>query len=120
VSPATDTSKQYVYNTYFYYSTIAKNNIPISLKEQSSVRNVSQASSLLELYPNPAQNEARFRIVKGTNQTGMLYNAQGQLMSTFKVIEGENTINIEKLQKGFYIMKIPTAQGILMGKFMKE
>lgn len=74
----------------------------------------------LFLYPNPSYNNLNLRtttdgikIIKTT-----IYSLQGQKMGGFQLID--NSINIENLASGMYLLKIETNLGIVNRNFIRK
>ena len=66
------------------------------------------------LYPNPAQSE--INLVLSENENLTIYSIDGKLIKTTKGKIGTNTINVNDLPKGNYILKTKTASQ----KFIKK
>ncbi len=69
----------------------------------------------LKLYPNPAKNHIRI------DQAGIIsiYSLAGKVILT-KSVSATETINIETLPTGVYLVKCKTAQGVFKGRLLKN
>lgn len=80
------------------------------------------ASVALDVLPNPAKDRVRIA-VKGlaTPATLYFYNAAGQVMESRLIAsDGQLEWNIGQWPAGVYFYQMPTAQGILSGRLLKE
>jgi len=89
-----------IYNPVPNAINIAKNNIDISI------------------YPNPINDILNIK----SNENGkiFLYNLNGQLIESLPIQVGESSINLEHLQKGFYILNIITENNNINFKIFKN
>jgi hypothetical protein len=64
-------------------------------------------------YPNPVQNGKLFITATGLGQiaTGVLKAADGRIVYSGKIINGQNTINIEKIPAGIYLLSVQDENG---------
>ena len=67
------------------------------------------------IYPNPAKQEINISSSQKIEKISV-YNSLGQFLFESKT----NQINIEKLEKGIYFIRITTEKGELVEKFIKE
>lgn len=83
----------------------------------------------LELYPNPAHSTVRIELSASSTLIGplTLLNTLGQVVSlpTSSILLGQDrirsiTLNVSHLPEGAYFVVIPTEQGSLHGRFVKE
>jgi hypothetical protein len=69
----------------------------------------------IKIYPNPVKNilhiDTNSKIVKGE-----IFSISGQIMKTFS----DKEINVSKLPKGIYILKLNLKNEIITQKFIKE
>lgn len=70
--------------------------------------NLSCNGSVMMVYPNPVTNILNIVIPALQNDVtiGKLYNANGKLIFSGEMINGANTINMEKFSKGIYLLKL--------------
>jgi hypothetical protein len=86
----------------------------VSIKEKSGFLN--EAS----IYPNPARDALND---KWKDKSGLAYkiiNAVGQVVVSGNLLSGLNTINIQKLAPGFYIIELNDANSKISTKFIKH
>lgn len=72
--------------------------------------------------PNPAENIINVIIDNVTGfQNGILdiYDIQGQLLKQQQVLQNNLRIDISKLEKGVYLIKVKTEKGIAVKRFVK-
>lgn len=80
----------------------------------SKIININESS--IEIYPNPTQNSLNFKGISDFNYK--IYDLKGAC-----VLEGENcneSIDVRKLSKGIYQIKINKENTIISKKFIKE
>lgn len=58
----------------------------------------------INIFPNPV--DTTLNIIAEEQNTALLYNISGQLVKTFAVVKGKNTIEVAHLSKGLYLLKI--------------
>lgn len=98
-----NTSPQMGYGILNFYKTY----------QTLSVKDVKKV--LVKLYPNPAKNILNISS-EATIQSIELYDFLGRLIKT----ETKNNVDVSKLSKGNYLLKIKTADQELIEKFIKE
>jgi len=86
----------------------------------TGLKNISNKTSEndFELFPNPVSNVLTVRASKKT--VAKIYNTTGQLMLSQTVEGSNNTINVEQLAKGLYIIKLFGGGTKMSGKLIKE
>ena len=75
-------------------------------------------SKSLEIYPNPTKGKVEINASQAGNL--QIFNLQGQLIEAQAVGEGKNQINLSKLPKGLYLLKLQTELGVQSQKLMLE
>jgi len=72
------------------------------------------------LYPNPATN--KIHIVSGGEENAevYIYSISGQLVHNQKLVDGNQEIDISKLNEGLYIVAIKTDDEIYTKKLIKQ
>lgn len=75
-------------------------------------------ATALTVYPNPFTNELHLTIK--SNSEIEIFDLKGMLVYTSFLPLGETTLNLEKLKKGLYIMKLTDDSGFHQTKIMKE
>jgi len=93
------------------YVDLTFNDITTSIAEP-----VSEGS--LNIYPNPAHETIRFNLVDEQIERVRIYSMDGQLC--FADESGENTINIENLSSGTYLLEVKTEEGSYTSRIIKN
>ena len=74
----------------------------------------------LKIYPNPAQDFLRIFSDNANLKSAAIYNAFGQQVDSFQILNRETQINIRKLSPGIYFVKVQFENGqMAIGKFVK-
>lgn len=72
------------------------------------------------VYPNPAQ-ESLYILTEDTPDAEVfIYNTSGQLVQQAKLNDGENKLDISKLDKGLYLINIKSDDEVFTKKFIKK
>ena len=73
-------------------------------------------TDVLEIYPNPAENE--FTLFNGSEQSGYLriFSIQGELIYSDSISSGKTQVNIEQFQSGIYFIQFATENRLLYSK----
>lgn len=67
---------------------------------------LSIGANALRVHPNPANSNVQVEIGPPQGSaTGMLIDARGQLVRTFRLIQGRNTIDVSTLSPGVYLLR---------------
>ncbi|MBP9797022.1 MAG: T9SS type A sorting domain-containing protein [Chitinophagales bacterium] len=74
-------------------------------------------NKLLNFYPNPASIEISINTVLEGNYNFHIYSISGQTLGSGKL--KDNSINIEALNSGVFILELENEKEILMGRFIK-
>ena len=85
----------------------------------SSIKINEQANPILDLYPNPVQNN----IYINANQTATkieILSIDGKLILTKKIKNNESSFNISQVETGFYLIKIDFEGTIITKKLYKQ
>ena len=77
--------------------------------------NENALKSKIKIYPIPAKNEINISTTEKLKNISV-YNSLGQFLFN----SNASKINVEKLEKGIYFIKITTEKGELVEKFIKE
>lgn len=72
-------------------------------------------SETIRLYPNPAKDFISIKSPKSANQIDF-YNITGALVKRVTIVE--NSISVQDLESGIYIIRIVTDQGVAMKKLI--
>ncbi|MFY9241409.1 MAG: T9SS type A sorting domain-containing protein [Polaribacter sp.] len=74
-----------------------------------------------EMYPNPASESLTIQLPSGSsNATVQFYDQIGKLALTRSVTSSSNTINVNNLSTGIYILKVLSDDKIGTQKFIKQ
>ena len=79
--------------------------------------NLNTETNEISVYPNPASG---FFVLSGVDASGqaIIYNAIGEQIGTWKLISGNNKIDVSKLPKGIYFVQIKTGDTIVTKKII--
>ncbi|MBO9703465.1 MAG: T9SS type A sorting domain-containing protein [Sporocytophaga sp.] len=99
-------------------SKFSDNNISTGIYQQANV-NLSKISltSRVNIYPNPTSNNISFEGVKSESTIEIL-TMNGQLLKS--VLYSDNSIDISKLEKGMYLVRILNSEFIETKKLLKQ
>jgi hypothetical protein len=88
----------------------------------SPTAGISEAKRLdFEMSPNPASEEITIQLPAGSNDANIeLYDYIGRLALRKKITFSENTIMVQDLSSGMYILKVLVGDKIGVKKFIKE
>ena len=88
--------------TYSYgaYKLLPRNSNDVSV----FVSILEKNNEVLKLYPNPL-NQTNLNITIENNSIVSLFNLSGQLIKTYQLKSGNNSVNLDFLKKGLYIIK---------------
>jgi uncharacterized repeat protein (TIGR01451 family) len=73
----------------------------------------------LDIYPNPATNTITLK-VNSQIEWIEIYSVNGKLLSKVTTENGENTLNIQSLKPGLYLLQTHSASDTFQTKFIKE
>lgn len=88
-----------------------------------SLRVIEIGNDPVQLAPNPAQTAIRFIGLQPDKkiENVRIYNVRGELVTTKKINEVDQSFDISKLSSGVYFLEIITSKGDIMnGKFVKQ
>ena len=88
--------------TYSYgaYKLLPRNSNDVSV----FVSILEKNNEVLKLYPNPL-NQTNLNITIENNSIVSLFNLSGQLIKTYQLKSGNNSVNLDFLKKGLYMIK---------------
>jgi len=75
---------------------------------------------LTKLYPNPVNDVFTLEIYDKSVISCFIYSSSGQMIKTLNINGNFNTYNISNLKAGLYIIKIPTQNGFVIRKMIKN
>jgi mannan endo-1,4-beta-mannosidase len=78
-----------------------------------------QSARTIDIYPNPASNVIRLKGIEGPS-TVNFYNTTGSLVKTAKVSAEDNTISIEMIKDGIYLLEVKTSKTTTCYKLIKQ
>lgn len=82
-----------------------------------SVRNIDLAITKIRLYPNPAINTLYWHSDEQDGEA-FVYNTSGQIVLSDRV--SNNSLNVNTLSKGIYLLRIKQRDKIYNGTFIKQ
>ncbi|MFY0603294.1 MAG: T9SS type A sorting domain-containing protein [Flavobacteriaceae bacterium] len=87
-----------------------------------SVLGISEAKLLrFEMYPNPSSDVVKIQLPSGTSNAEVnMYDYVGRLVLNKKITTVDNTVNVQELSKGMYIIRITTDNKIGAQQFIKS
>ncbi|WAC03501.1 T9SS type A sorting domain-containing protein [Lacinutrix neustonica] len=106
---------------YFDFNApIITNTAVTTVANSLSVSNYELDSSI-KLYPNPVDEELHIES-KNILETISVYDINGRVLYNINVVENQfnETLNIDKLTKGVYFVRVTSAQGEFVEKIIKE
>jgi len=111
IIPALSISKVTVSKVPNYYNYSHIPGIPTSIKEVNIKNDV-------KLYPNPSSNN--LTIEASQSAVIEITNIQGQLVNTITATGNKTNLDVSALPCGVYLIKLITANGAEVRKFVKE
>lgn len=82
------------------------------LQDNSSVDNREDASTVVDLFPNPVQNELHINFEEINPPVNCsIYSTQGILLQQVMLEQIENTIQLEHLPLGIHLVQLRTSKG---------
>ncbi len=89
--------------------------------EPTGVENIKTDQSTLKCYPNPTTGKITIEVSgKTNNQSLSMLDINGQQIRTCQITSPVITLDISTLQCGVYFIKLAGANGIQVGKFVKQ
>jgi len=97
----------------------------ISVTGPAFVDDMGAVQKQYSVYPNPANNKLSVELVSGfsnklSEQTISILNLQGQLLMKESFNALKKDIDVHDLNKGMYIIKIESEEGLWIKKFVKN
>ncbi len=76
----------------------------------------------LTLFPNPATSEIQFNLTDSSfnDIDYTIYNLSGKRISSGVLDNGDNKIDVERLNSGLYIVELKSGDKVSTGKFIKQ
>lgn len=110
-------------NTLYHLAYDWNNGISVRCLCDTAVSEINEINIKTELriYPNPTKENITIETTNiSKEQTISIYNMQGQLIVQQPTQQPKTDIDIIHLAKGVYVIKLSTADGIAVKKFIKE
>ena len=88
--------------------------------DYGSVNTVTAKDNGLRIYPNPVADGVLHVAAEGEDATVEVFNHSGMLLASQPVdlSAGTATVNVASLQAGIYFLRVVTADGMKVGKFI--
>ena len=86
------------------------------------VDNIAE-KTILKVYPNPATDKINIdfnKISSKQNPVVYVYDLQGQLLIQQQITQERTVLNISKLVKGMYVVKVINDNNTSVSKFVKQ
>ena len=78
---------------------------------------MNNSTQLIDVYPNPATDYLNIKMDAAENASYSVFNTEGCLMQTDALTS--NSISIEDLDKGVYIINIESKNNVYTQRFVK-
>jgi hypothetical protein len=91
----------------------------IKLSDEVSVVETLPIAETIKLFPNPAEKRIQIQTENIQLLKYSIYNTMGSLIIENTQLQNES-INIEFLKPGIYVLKMDTDKGVLNKKFVKR
>lgn len=114
----------------FYAASVASNNDGSTAGDQVFTGNSGSVPSLsiseakllkFEMFPNPSSDMVKVQLPSGTvNASVSMYDYVGRLVYSKKITTVDNTINVQELSKGMYILRVTTEDKVGAQQFIKS
>lgn len=86
----------------------------------NSTNEILSNANKINVYPNPTAMSLIISIVENSLVTGIIYDVSGKIVyDKFKMLPGDNQVDISSLNAGSYILKIVTKDYIIYKKIIK-
>jgi hypothetical protein len=85
----------------FFYDQVINKGLTVSTQQVQPLKQ-------LEVYPNPSQGGLVYLSVDA-EQPYLLFDITGRQLRSGRLSEGQNTLSLEGLQRGMYILRTPDA-----------
>lgn len=83
---------------------------------------VTSSKGVIKVYPNPVSNVLNVSVLGEVTRDALLEitDAKGMLVMTQQVINNPQAVDVSKLPKGVYMLKVRSGGNIITSKFVKE
>lgn len=110
------------YNCSYYWEENGwyKETSDISYFNISSIKDLDNSHTLVQVYPNPCSNQITIDLENTDNNKVIysIYSMSGKIVKN-GILKSNSTINIDMLDKGYYLIKIDIGSKIYSAKFLK-
>ncbi|MBK6963012.1 MAG: T9SS type A sorting domain-containing protein [Bacteroidales bacterium] len=72
-----------------------------------------------KIYPNPAESMLRIELAGSTNATLEIINLAGEVLNRVLLQKRDNSVNVEYLPSGTYVLKVIAPEGVCYKKLIK-
>ena len=107
------------YKTIVNWLDVRFDDLKVTSNESTGIEKINVDHLLIQVFPNPVND---FLLIKPENsiniQSLTLFSIDGEEIKRLPI--SENKISLENLEKGFYILRINTNQGVFTKKLLKE
>lgn len=92
----------------------------VTISESHSLGQDELLQQHTNIYPNPTTNILNIDFKNSEHAKAVILDVGGKTLLSKDISKGRNTINMQQLSKGFYIIKITSAEKILMERLVKN
>ena len=93
---------------------------PTIIQDTTTIVEVKQNGSTINIYPNPATNEIKISNLSPEENQISIYNLLGERVANFLKVGNSININISDLPSGIYMLTVSNNKKISCKKFVKE
>jgi hypothetical protein len=98
--------------------TMLSDTIDIVITDQVGIEQIN--GTQIDLYPNPAKEFMKLSVSDSESGLITIMDLKGAILCQQSIESSLSTINVSRLKKGFYMVKIDLKVGSKMMKFIKE
>ena len=110
-----------IYAGGFLKDTSGKYYIAMANSKVAGIEGTINPATHLDVYPNPANDMIYFRSENSIiNGLLVVTDISGKTIRQEYINGGDNSIDVSSFPIGVYIVKLQSAKGIYIGKFVKE
>ena len=110
-------------NIYFDYNPAIVTNTTLNTIAEPLAVNEIKSENFISIYPNPAHDMIKIDVPQTINTKNALltiYDTQGKKFMQQSFSQEKSAINISKLTKGIYFIKLRTNENTFVDMFVKE
>lgn len=86
----------------------------------TSVENTKSQQPVVALFPNPAKEKITIELLSASNATVKIFDVYGRIVAEQELVQGANSIDIQKLTSGMYFANVFCENEITSLKFVKQ